>query len=115
MSRTRRLWHRLRGSHDGKTQVAGVATGGSDGGTAQSPIGRVATAEPDLAAEPDGEDTAKEIWLDAYKKLEEDEGTKKMVLAYETILSNQLVGESMSLSSPGPRVDGKCLLRIKSK
>ncbi|KAI7781828.1 hypothetical protein LA080_014318 [Diaporthe eres] len=80
-----------------KRVLPGDATGGSGGGTAQSPIGRVATAEPDLAADPDGKDTAKEIWLDAYKTLEEDEGTKKMVLAYETLLSNQLVGSNVQL------------------
>lgn len=42
--------------------------------------------------------TAREIWLDAYKKLEEDEGTKKMVEAYETILSQQLDGKFGSIS-----------------
>lgn len=98
MGRTRRLWYRLRGSNDTKAQAAGDATSDVGGGTAQSPDGRVTTAEPDLAIEQYEEETAKKIWLDAYKKLEEDEGTKKLVQAYEILLSNQLYGESTSIS-----------------
>ncbi|KAG6357238.1 hypothetical protein INS49_015116 [Diaporthe citri] len=103
MGRTRRLWHLLRGSHDGKVQVAGDATGDSGGCTPQSPAVTTTAAGPDLATGRDDKDTAKEIWLDAYKKLEEDEKTKKMVMAYETVLSNQLDDEFLSLPSPGPR------------
>lgn len=101
MGRTRRLWYRLRGSNDTKAQADGHTTGDLGGGTAQSPIGIVTTAEPDLAVEQHRKETAKEIWLDAYKKLGEDEGTKKIVQAYEILLTNQLYGESTSISSRG--------------
>lgn len=106
MGRTSRLWHRLRGSHDGKAQAAGDATSDSGGCSPRSPAVPTA-AEPHLATKRDDEGAAKEIWLDAYKKLEEDEETKKMVLAYETLLTTQLDGESTSLSPPCPRVDGE--------
>lgn len=108
MGRTRRLWYRLRGSNDAKAQAAGDATSDLGGGTAQSPIGIVTTPEPDLAIEQHGKETAKEIWLDAYKKLEEDEGTKKMVQAYELLLSNQLYGESTSISPRGKQATVNC-------
>lgn len=111
MGRTRRLWYRLRGSHDRKAQATGDPTGDLGGGTTQAPIGRVTPAEPDLAAESYRKDTAREIWLDAYKKLEEDEGTKKMVLAYETVLSNQLNGESAPMSPAIRRVGHDFWLR----
>lgn len=101
MGRTRRLWYHLRGSHDTKAQAAGDTTSDLGGGIAQSPIDRMTIAEPDLATEQYRKDTAKDIWLDAYKKLEEDEGTKRMVQAYETLLSNQLHGESISISPKG--------------
>lgn len=101
MGRTRRLWYRLRGSNDAKAQAAGDATSDLGGGTAQSSIGRVTTSQPDLATGQHGKETAKEIWLDAYKKLEDDEGTKKMVQAYEILLSNQLYGEPTSFSPEG--------------
>lgn len=105
MGRTRRIWHRLWGSHDGIAGAAADATGDSNGCSVESPSTRVPTAEPDLATERVEKDIAKEIWLDAYKKLEEEEGTKKMVLAYETLLSNQLNGESETVSPLKQRVD----------
>ncbi|KAK7707682.1 hypothetical protein SLS63_013710 [Diaporthe eres] len=43
-----------------------------------------------LAGRVDNQDTAKGIWLAAYKKLQEEEGTKEMVKTYETLLSKQL-------------------------
>lgn len=109
MGRTRRIWHRLWGSHDGTAGAAADATGDSNGCSVKSPATRVPTPEPtpepDLATEQVEKDIAKEIWLDAYKKLEEEEGTKKMVLAYETLLSNQLNGESETVSPPKQRVN----------
>lgn len=90
MGKTRRFWQRLRGSRDEKEQVAGSTTGGSGGSTDHSPAVHSTISEPNLTVQLHNQDTAKEIWLAAYKKLQEEEGTKEMVKTYETLLSKQL-------------------------
>lgn len=92
MGKTRKLWERLRGDRDQAAQVSDDVT--VDSGSSTHEISAVGTTEPDLTARQDKRETAEDIWLAAYKKLQEDEETRKMVEAYETLLSNQLDGES---------------------
>lgn len=88
------LWHRLRGGHDVTAQLAGDVARGSGGDTHQLPAVGTSITGPDLDTEPGGKDTAKntakEIWIGAYKRLEDDDDTKEMVHAYEDLLNNQL-------------------------
>lgn len=90
MRRFRRLCHRLRISRKAK-DLADCSTNGETGDRVQQADEAIAI-EPILATERCGEDTAKAIWLDAYTKLQEEEGTRKMVEAYEIILMDQLDG-----------------------
>jgi hypothetical protein len=54
------------------------------------PAVQTPTTEPDPATNQEESDTAKETWLDAYRKLREEGGTKKTVEAYKALLSLQL-------------------------
>lgn len=92
MAKTRKLWERLRGDRDQAAQVSDEVTVDS-GGSSTHEISAVETTEPDLTARQDERQNAEDLWLAAYKKLQEEEETRKMVKAYETLLSNQLDGE----------------------
>lgn len=93
MGRTRRLLQRLWGRRDKTDQVAGAATRNLSVILPESPDVGAKTSEPDLTVERDGKDTAKELWLAAYKKLEEEEGTKGLIEAYESLLCNRADGK----------------------
>lgn len=99
MGKVRRIWHRIWRGRDGSTEVASNMTGDSGCTTRQALDVKTTAAGASLAPGRGGKVTAKETWLDAYKKLEEEEGTKKIVEAYETILSDQLDGERATLVS----------------
>lgn len=92
MGKTRKLWEHLRGDRDQAAQVYDEVTVDS-GGSSTHEISTVGTTEPDLTTRQDERQTAEDLWLAAYKKLQEEEETRKMVKAYETLLSNQLDGE----------------------
>lgn len=91
MGKVRKLWKRLRGDRDETAQISNDVTVSLSSSSQEIPA--VGTTEPELTARQDERATAEEIWLAAYKKLEEEEETRKMVEAYETLLSNQLDGE----------------------
>lgn len=99
MRKASRLWRRLRGGRSDKTQVADDATGDSSNLNSDSQESALPVAvhsdasDPLLAPERDDRDTAEAMWLDAYKKLEEGQETREMVIAYEKLLGQQLNGE----------------------
>lgn len=90
MRKFRRLCHRLRVSRKAK-DPANCSANGEPGNRVPQAVEPTVT-EPILATEQCGEDTAKAIWLDAYRKLQEEGETKKMIETYEIILMNQLDG-----------------------
>ncbi|KAK2596087.1 hypothetical protein N8I77_013594 [Diaporthe amygdali] len=116
MRKASRLWRRLRGGRSDKTQVADDATGDSSNLNSDSQESALPVAvhsdasNPLLAPERDDRDTAEAMWLDAYKKLEEGQETREMVIAYEELLGQQLhgLGKMVEIDVNAPNAFSGC-------
>ncbi|KAJ0108404.1 hypothetical protein J7T55_005381 [Diaporthe amygdali] len=116
MRKASRLWRRLRGGRSDKTQVADDATGDSSNLNSDSQESALPVAvhsdalDPLLAPERDDRDTAETMWLDAYKKLEEGQETREMVIAYEELLGQQLngLGKMVEIDVDAPNAFSGC-------